>query len=1237
MSDQTEEALKFVNRVTNPKTSPSPEARGFRKSKGQRRQDEGVIRLEKKLLQSRQQVVQHLKHSRKIEESILQAELIEKQRREQVKAAQVASSRKKVATSIKTDHIRRGSLAIQSYLPPSLLRSIEDAYNLEFGHGEAVQKALNIYDDMVMVDHLEKVPKSALLNLDKNFFAKVATMTSKSLVTKSEAFALFAEAETLINLKSNIELANMNRNEETWTLLIRLLRRKLLVAKLAITLYEGDKTVLPNGAKYATTHSSIFSSHLSESKRMIESKSLPSLDRDKLSLNQSESDLTSSVAGAETGTLVGSVSAESSMTLNLMPLTMIDGSVGDASMEGSPSLGSEGIGSPRGEPGSPTRYMSLRSTFHKSQSRQVELSDRIVSNISKVYKAVAVDPEKHPSATEFARRIVVRKLQGIMGNTVQRISRKGLKQWMRFTEMHRLQEEVKQCLRAFAVFKLHYFVEKQSGDEQSRMMSTWKRRLQWLRDAEQTAAAGELQRHWRGALDRKRLLWKEKNLAVVFIQKRARGVMGRDYFERFRTHKHREYCARRIEAAYMKYRWRRIRKNIQIFKRQKRSAGDIQRVYRGFRGRERVRAKILRKRQQVGALRFQCLFRRYSATLVVDRKLRLLIRKKSCVQLQKRMRGVLTRKRTNIMLKNYRAARIIQCMVRSRLARSRVARVRRTRAATRIQKLHRGGGGRGFAAEKKRKYLAWKKKRQDAIDVMSHVILGYAARRKWLPLITAYTALMRKCATIAQCSIRVFLACRKVKHLRRLRDDAELRRLIAEQEAAERAQLELEAALFIERVVRGFLGRRKAHLRAIQREHDELLRAARIPAYYRIKEDYFKSQNMLHKGLVVKIQCAYRTMLARRVMRRKKRKRAVRRIEKFYRSCMQMRDAKAELARRREIWRQKNFAATEMQRIVRGFMGRFEFKKHERAEIIKWFIDEVHALGMVGRALQNFRVRKRTMEKLERGVTMLQALVRRFLTRCKFIRGYKRLVRERDARRKKRRIKACIKIQGFARIIRANNAVVRRKAQIEEEERKKAELEELDNKIDGIHSDHMTDLMATRIETKARGLLGKKDFSKKEEEVKKQKEMDEAAAKAKSAIQIQALIRGCQGRVKFREKAPALRAERKKRSFCVECEANVATKKCRQCKDRYCDTCFLIIHKKGTRKKHNWEHVSGDSVMHAHAEDDGVKAETAKGSTRDRKPLVNKKDWERFYDDTAKAYYWFNAASGEARWLDPTK
>ena len=194
MSSHTEEALKFVNSVTNPKTAPSPDQRGFRKSKGQRRQEENVVKLEKKLLSSRQQVVQHLKHARAIEQNILQAELVEKQRREAVKAAQAPSSRTKVAHSIKDEHQRRGSVAIQSNLPPSLLLAIENAYRFNYGHGEAIQAALNLYDDTKMVGHLEKVPPAALDNLNPEFFAKVAILSSAAHVTRTEAIDLYGSA-----------------------------------------------------------------------------------------------------------------------------------------------------------------------------------------------------------------------------------------------------------------------------------------------------------------------------------------------------------------------------------------------------------------------------------------------------------------------------------------------------------------------------------------------------------------------------------------------------------------------------------------------------------------------------------------------------------------------------------------------------------------------------------------------------------------------------------------------------------------------------------------------------------------------------------------------------------------------------------------------------------------------------------------------------------------------------------
>jgi hypothetical protein len=67
-----------------------------------------------------------------------------------------------------------------------------------------------------------------------------------------------------------------------------------------------------------------------------------------------------------------------------------------------------------------------------------------------------------------------------------------------------------------------------------------------------------------------------------------------------------------------------------------------------------------------------------------------------------------------------------------------------------------------------------------------------------------------------------------------------------------------------------------------------------------------------------------------------------------------------------------------------------------------------------------------------------------------------------------------------------------------------------------------------------------------------------------AAAKIQALARGVIGRKRFKKNLPALKKALKMKSYCVECEAKVATRRCRSCKDKYCADCYDIIHQKGT-------------------------------------------------------------------------
>lgn len=90
-----------------------------------------------------------------------------------------------------------------------------------------------------------------------------------------------------------------------------------------------------------------------------------------------------------------------------------------------------------------------------------------------------------------------------------------------------------------------------------------------------------------------------------------------------------------------------------------------------------------------------------------------------------------------------------------------------------------------------------------------------------------------------------------------------------------------------------------------------------------------------------------------------------------------------------------------------------------------------------------------------------------------------------------------------------------------------------------------------------------REFIKKVEQYKAQREKELLDIKRHAARRMQALIRGVLGRMKFKKNLPALKRAQKVRGICCECEANVAVRRCRQCKDKYCASCYDRIHAKG--------------------------------------------------------------------------
>lgn len=126
----------------------------------------------------------------------------------------------------------------------------------------------------------------------------------------------------------------------------------------------------------------------------------------------------------------------------------------------------------------------------------------------------------------------------------------------------------------------------------------------------------------------------------------------------------------------------------------------------------------------------------------------------------------------------------------------------------------------------------------------------------------------------------------------------------------------------------------------------------------------------------------------------------------------------------------------------------------------------------------------------------------------------------------------------------------------------------------------------------------------------------------RSAMRIQATYRGHRGRQHFKLVEPQLKKQLKARAFCVECEVNVATKRCRECKDQYCDKCFDQLHRKGKRKLHGWDPTRRD-------------VNSNMGNNMNGLGLDNPNLWEEYWDDNAQAKYWYHTVTGEATWICP--
>ena len=861
---------------------------------------------------------------------------------------------------------------------------------------------------------------------------------------------------------------------------------------------------------------------------------------------------------------------------------------------------------------------TLSNQLEKSQERQLSLSNKINSNISLVSRSVPLGSLQ--AASNYSKKMGGKKMYNVLHFKVKGFWRIAFNKMRNHMRMYKYEIVCQHFLKSYAAHRYYYASCNAVQNKVRRRLSNWKIKLNNLRTLEEFAALIEIQRMVRGKISRIYVKNIHKHRAATQIQKYIRSYIAKCLVKRLKDHKRLKEAVLFIENCWKKNTWWRSLKNLFKLRKQTLASSFIQRVYYGHQGRKIARARRFVIAKHLGAIKMQCLWRRYQATLLVDLYYSRWKQVEGSIKIQKVARGIQGRRQVAIFRRRKYAAERIQRGYRCHQARNERLRRHLAKHSTRILQIMRGKLARDRVTQMRKRRAQEMAEHARAFGIVEKMILGHARRKVYIPKIAAYK------------EKRVHAAVKLKARLKAVKEGNAQRAILAMQRNSVQIivraiqgylyqkYLRLECAIMIQSVVRRHLAKR------IFREKQEefLIQMSKQSLYYRLKRMFQTDQEAFFGNQAKIIQTYWRAYYANKVKTQMRvfleRTRAAEEIQRVGMNRVRRREANAIVKEKRRIKYRKEYAAIKIQKIGRGKSARNEYFKHQQANIMKFFLTEAKAISLTKNLFLNFKKRKVMLIRMHAGAARIQSLARGVDARQKVRKNYKRLVRNRDKMKLKKREKSAIKIQSIVRLKLAMRVIRLRQSAFAAQEEKRKQLEALDAKLDDLHETHLNDLLALRVQQGVRGNQARKNRKKQEEEIAHERVKKEQDVKDKAAAVLQGWARGMKGRRKFQELLPELRKMFRARAFCVECELAPATRKCRVCREQFCDVCFQNLHKKGTRKDHGFDFIrKADNEL----EETDVLGEN--------NPLM----WEEQWDENAQARYWYHSLTGEATWVNP--
>jgi hypothetical protein len=235
------------------------------------------------------------------------------------------------------------------------------------------------------------------------------------------------------------------------------------------------------------------------------------------------------------------------------------------------------------------------------------------------------------------------------------------------------------------------------------------------------------------------------------------------------------------------------------------------------------------------------------------------------------------------------------------------------------------------------------KRKAAAMERIKPVLLGHFCRKKYKPIIKANTVVRVRNMTKIQQVLQAHLLGDKA---RKFVTEKRIRMILDRKQCLATTQ--------IQRVARGRQGRKAAAKWRIEYDRRQAL-LNRAPYYYRMRDEYYRTQNMFHRPYLIKIQAAMRRKLAMLRVRRIKQARSVLKIVTLCKRHLARKKAQVIVQRQRKYHGKRWVSVVTIQRVLRGFVTRNEVCKSLRIKFIVWFLKETRCRKMTRNALVNFR------------------------------------------------------------------------------------------------------------------------------------------------------------------------------------------------------------------------------------------------------------------------------------------